>query len=217
MPRLRFSMDLGSSSRPQHTSDSVSLRRRFSILSVRVKRIATKLPKDPIQVITVPTKRISEPGVISSGRVSSQDWDYIMAITDVNSTDDLSHAIDDAQDCRSTDSLSDDEAKKNGKPGITAISGDSISAPSNNGDEDNCRIATQRLNEQWKTLRGPPEGHIHNVYCPFWRSGDTADPRPECPNNTFTVFSGNPFTSSGAAYLEQWEESRRDRSYRYGK
>ena len=78
-----------------------------------------------------------------------------------------------------------------------------------NGEENDHKTATEKLNEQWKAMRNPPAGHVHNIYCPFWKPGDTAAARPECADKTFTLLSGNPFTTAGVAYLAQWEELHR--------
>lgn len=84
----------------------------------------------------------------------------------------------------------------------------SESAEENGGANDR-KTATERLNERWKAMRNLSADHVHNIYCPFWKPGDTAAARPECADKTFTLLSGNPFTTAGVAYLAQWEELHR--------
>jgi hypothetical protein len=42
--------------------------------------------------------------------------------------------------------------------------------------------------------------------CPFWKPGDTSEPRPECPNQTFTIFSANALTKEGRAHKKLLDE-----------
>ncbi|KAF2678751.1 hypothetical protein K458DRAFT_134601 [Lentithecium fluviatile CBS 122367] len=68
--------------------------------------------------------------------------------------------------------------------------------------------ASDQLNKDWKAMRelSTQSGHVHNRLCPYWRPGDTAEPGPECPNKTFTMFSINPFTKEGQAHKKLLDE-----------
>ncbi|KAF1976619.1 hypothetical protein BU23DRAFT_565767 [Bimuria novae-zelandiae CBS 107.79] len=201
-------MDLASSPRPQLASDRASLWRRFGVLRVTVKSFITKLPGDLERAGTAKDSNKITLRSAGSGHISSKDWDYIMAITDPDMSDSSLPTSEDATTETSNDSLPDQPTEPRTSIEDSEVLDDSHSEPSENGSKHrDARAATEALNERWKVMRNPPEGHVHNVYCPFWRPGDTTAPRPECPEDrTFTLFSGNPFTKAGAAHLEQWED-----------
>jgi hypothetical protein len=67
---------------------------------------------------------------------------------------------------------------------------------------------TDQLNKDWKAMRelSKTPGHLHNTLCPFWQPGDTNEPRPECSNVTYTLFSINAFTKEGRAHKKLLDE-----------
>jgi len=195
--------------RQQYVSDSGSLKKRFSVIGVNVKRIVAKSTKDPKQRLrTVERSRIKS-SPIRSGYISPKDWDYVMAITDPNASGDVLPAPDYAPDETSATSELGHTIPENQPESIEDKENLMSEGTEENGGADDHKTATERLNERWKAMRNLPAGHVHNIYCPIWKAGDTAASRPECADKTFTLFSGNPFTTAGVAYLAQWKEFHR--------
>ena len=230
--RELFDMESGSSPRQQHAPNRGSLMQRFGILGVTVKRIVPKLAKDAKPSIKPAGKNRALETKRSEG-ISSKDWDYIMAITDPVSSGGSSPTREDEATDASTISETGAETLKSASlenlrssedtgseicvkedSEISSqydsnVSDENDSAMSNEYDSE-CSEAfqAQDLNERWKQMRSPPAGHVHNVYCPYWRPGDVGS-RPECPDTTFTLLCGNPFTKAGREYIARWEECRK--------
>lgn len=141
---------------------------------------------------------------------SSEEWDYIDAVIDKESYAASSHVNEDVGSKTSIGPLLSSEAKEMIETKVAEHLDDpSTETCTNKNHNTDSKILTRKLDERWKAMRHPPEGHVHNIYCPFWRPGDSTTPRPECPGKTFTLLSGNPFTKAGAAYLTQWDKERK--------
>ena len=199
-------MSLRSPSRRQDTFEGVSLRKRFSIISVTVKRIVTKSAKDPKRSSMIVGQNRTKSPPIRSGHISSRDWDYVMAITDPNASGDL-YPVPESNPGKALAEVGSDREIFESQPAENKDEKDDpvIEILKEYGGRHGNLAATQALTQQWKAMRNPPDGHVHNVYCPLWRPGDTTAPRSECSDKTFTLLSGNPFTKIGIAYLTQWE------------
>lgn len=183
--------------------------RRFSILSVSVKRIVPTLSKGRKSPKNLGCRRTSSPK--RSSGMSSQDRDSLTATTGPPSSGEASPAPGDEPRDTPPASGTDVTSIQSASLADVHITGDTRSEISDESDgKYSSGDATRRLEERWREMRNPPAGHVHDVFCPFWRPGDRVA-RPECPDRTFTLFSGNPFTRAGGKYLELWEEGRRRR------
>ncbi|KAJ4287801.1 hypothetical protein N0V90_012505 [Kalmusia sp. IMI 367209] len=184
--------------------DRALLRQRFGVLHMEVKKFVCKGPKASV---TNYMMKIADKMSNVASNVSSDAEEDAKESTELDPIHASSTSTrSDTSELASTEPKAQQEIDDIKRGDSADNDCDHSGESSESRDIEKAEILTvEKLNKHWKAMRNPPEGHVHNVYCPFWRSRDSSTPRPECLDRAYTLLSGNPFTRDGATYLEIWE------------